>query len=134
MWKRAYLEFSDHFDVPTTNDKGANILRPGNAVMIVVGTIFISLAILKDYEPLLLLPIGFGVIVGNIPYLSGMALSVYDDGRDGGGLQNTSVLSFIYFGVKYGLFPPLIFLGIGAMLANFPSTMPVLTPWLASSR
>lgn len=78
----------------------------GNAIMIVVGIIFVTLAIMKDYEPLLLVPIGFGVIVGNIPTIQGMAMSVYDEG---------SVLNYIYFGVSQGLFPPLIFLGIGAM-------------------
>ena len=78
----------------------------GNALMIVIGLVFISLAIVKDYEPLLLLPIGFGMVVGNITSIPGMSLSVYDEG---------SVLSYIYFGVSQGLFPPLIFLGIGAM-------------------
>ena len=78
----------------------------GNALMILVGMIFISLAIIKDYEPLLLLPIGFGAIVGNIPYIESMALGVYED---------QSVLWHIYYGVDKGIFPPLIFLGIGAM-------------------
>ena len=97
---------------------GFGLMEPGNAVMIVIGMIFISLAIVKDYEPLLLLPIGFGVIVGNIPFLESMSLSVYNDGfaEDGSfDPMNMSVLSMIYAGVKYGLFPPLIFLGIGAM-------------------
>jgi oxaloacetate decarboxylase beta subunit len=74
--------------------------------MILIGLVFVTLAIVKEYEPLLLLPIGFGIIVGNIPHLSGMPLGVYDEG---------SVLSYLYFGVKEGIFPPLIFLGIGAM-------------------
>jgi oxaloacetate decarboxylase beta subunit len=78
----------------------------GNLGMIVIGIIFITLAIRKDYEPLLLVPIGFGIVVGNIPPVAGMLSSVYDSG---------SVLNMIYFGVKQGLFPPLIFLGIGAM-------------------
>ncbi|WP_245577053.1 sodium ion-translocating decarboxylase subunit beta [Maridesulfovibrio zosterae] len=78
----------------------------GNFAMIVIGIVFIALAIIKDYEPLLLLPIGFGAIVGNIPSIAGMPLSVYDPG---------SVLYYIYFGVSKGVFPPLIFLGIGAM-------------------
>jgi oxaloacetate decarboxylase beta subunit len=86
----------------------------GNAAMIGIGTVFIALAIIKDYEPLLLLPIGFGIIVGNIPFIEGMALSVYDEGNLEEGIM-PSVLSLIYFGVKYGIFPPLIFLGIGAM-------------------
>jgi sodium ion-translocating decarboxylase beta subunit len=51
-------------------------------------------------------PIGFGVIVGNIPEIEGLTISVYQPG---------SVLSYIYFGVAQGVFPPLIFLGIGAM-------------------
>ncbi len=88
------------------NTTGFAMMTWGNAIMIVVGIIFVSLAIIKDYEPLLLLPIGFGAIVGNIPSIQGMALSVYEEG---------SVLSYIYFGVSKGIFPPLIFLGIGAM-------------------
>ncbi|MBU1611299.1 MAG: sodium ion-translocating decarboxylase subunit beta [Proteobacteria bacterium] len=83
-----------------------SMLSWGNLVMILVGLCFISLAILKEFEPLLLLPIGFGCIVGNIPSVAGMQIGVYDPG---------SVLSFIYFGVSKGIFPPLIFLGIGAM-------------------
>lgn len=111
---------------------GFGLMEPGNAMMIVVGLVFIALAIIKDYEPLLLLPIGFGMIVGNIPYLPEMSLGVYDAGgivvADGqvvtepsvaAGDQvkynSGSVLAYIYFGVRYGIFPPLIFLGIGAM-------------------
>ncbi len=88
------------------NTTGFAMMTWGNAIMIVVGIVFVSLAIIKDYEPLLLLPIGFGAIVGNIPSVQGMALSVYEEG---------SVLSYIYFGVSKGIYPPLIFLGIGAM-------------------
>ena len=78
----------------------------GNLVMIIVGLIFITLAIVKDYEPLLLIPIGFGIIVGNIPFTSGLQIGVYESG---------SVLNYLYFGVLQGVYPPLIFLGIGAM-------------------
>jgi oxaloacetate decarboxylase beta subunit len=81
-------------------------LEWGNLIMIMVGLIFIYLAIAKDYEPLLLVPIGFGVVVGNIPAVPGMPLSVYDEG---------SVMQYLYFGVEKGVYPPLIFLGIGAM-------------------
>lgn len=77
-----------------------------NIIMIIIGLVFITLAIAKHFEPLLLLPIGFGIIAGNIPFASGMAVGVYDQG---------SVLSFLYFGVSHGVYPPLIFLGIGAM-------------------
>ena len=93
----------------------------GNAVMILIGIVFIVLAIRKDYEPLLLVPIGMGAIVGNIPVIEGMSLSVYDEakwvtGEDGViNYVPGSVLSYLYFGVKQGLYPPLIFLGIGAM-------------------
>lgn len=111
---------------------GFGLMEPGNAMMIVIGLVFIALAIIKDYEPLLLLPIGFGVIVGNIPYLPDMMLGVYDPGglvvsngqvvteQLASGVEQVkynsgSVLAYIYFGVRYGIFPPLIFLGIGAM-------------------
>ena len=88
------------------NSTGFVSMTLGNVIMILVGILFIFLAIKKDYEPLLLVPIGMGAIVGNIPTVPGMALSVYDDG---------SVLQYLYFGVSHGLYPPLIFLGIGAM-------------------
>ena len=88
------------------SDTGFARMTLPNAAMIVIGIVFISLAIIKDYEPLLLVPIGFGVIVGNIPSSDTMLLGVYDRG---------SVLYYLYFGVSQGIFPPLIFLGIGAM-------------------
>lgn len=93
----------------------------GNAIMILIGIVFIVLAIRKDYEPLLLVPIGMGAIVGNIPVIEGMSLSVYDEAKwvlgDNGKVDYVpgSVLSYLYFGVKQGIYPPLIFLGIGAM-------------------
>ncbi|MCK4716270.1 MAG: sodium ion-translocating decarboxylase subunit beta, partial [Candidatus Marinimicrobia bacterium] len=93
-------------------------LQWGNIIMISVGCLAIYLAIVKKYEPLLLLPIGFGVIVGNIPYLPGIPLGVYDTVANGA-TQN-SVFSLIYWGVTSGIFPPLIFLGIGA-LTDFSS-------------
>ncbi|HCK12230.1 MAG: glutaconyl-CoA decarboxylase subunit beta [Gemmatimonadetes bacterium] len=88
------------------NTTGFAQMTVGNIIMVIIGIIFISLAITKDYEPLLLVPIGFGIIVGNIGYIDTMTLGVYDEG---------SVLYYIYFGVSQGIFPPLIFLGIGAM-------------------
>jgi sodium ion-translocating decarboxylase beta subunit len=92
----------------------------GNALMIFIGLIFITLAITKDYEPLLLVPIGMGAIVGNIPAVEGMSLSVYAQHQwtlVDGEVKSLpgSVLSYIYFGVSQGIYPPLIFLGIGAM-------------------
>lgn len=92
----------------------------GNAIMILIGIAFITLAIRKDYEPLLLVPIGMGAIIGNIPVIEGMSLSVYDEAKwilqgDEIHYQSGSVLSYLYFGVRQGIYPPLIFLGIGAM-------------------
>lgn len=80
---------------------GFSNMTAGSAVMIGVGFVLIYLAISKEYEPLLLLPIGFGAILTNIP-LAGMM-------NEGG------ILYFFYQGVKYGIFPLLIFVGIGAM-------------------
>jgi oxaloacetate decarboxylase beta subunit len=77
-----------------------------NIIMILIGMCFIYLGIAKDYEPLLLVPIGFGMLVGNIPLFKGLGLGIY---------ENNSVLHYLYFGVTQGIYPPLIFLGIGAM-------------------
>ena len=75
-------------------------------IMIVFGLIFLYLGIKKEWEPMLLVPIGFGIIIGNIPLFQGLQVSVYEEG---------SVLNILYQGVKRGFYPPLIFLGIGAM-------------------
>jgi oxaloacetate decarboxylase beta subunit len=75
-------------------------------LMICIGLIFIYLAIKKDWEPMLLVPIGFGIIIGNIPLIPGLNVGVYEEG---------SVLNILYQGVRQGWYPPLIFLGIGAM-------------------
>ena len=90
----------------------------GHVIMVVVALGLIYLAIVKHYEPLLLVPIGFGVLVGNIPAAAGMSVGIY---LPEGGLmpmadiENWSVLRYLYFGVEKGIYPPLIFLGIGAM-------------------
>lgn len=78
----------------------------GNLSMLIVGCVFIYLGVAKDYEPLLLVPIGFGIIVGNIPFQPGMRIGIYEPG---------SVLSILYTGVTQGWYPSLIFLGLGAM-------------------
>jgi sodium ion-translocating decarboxylase beta subunit len=81
---------------------------PGHLVMILVGLFFIFLAIKYDYEPLLLIPIGTGILIGNIPFVqnAGLQVGIYESG---------SVMNYLYFGVLKGIYPPLIFLGIGAM-------------------
>ncbi|MGI6319827.1 MAG: sodium ion-translocating decarboxylase subunit beta [Bacteroidales bacterium] len=78
----------------------------GHIIMIIIGIFFISIGILKEYEPLLLIPIGFGILVGNVPFLQGEGIGIYEEG---------SVLNYLYFGVLYGVYPPLIFLGVGAL-------------------
>ncbi|MBD5242902.1 MAG: sodium ion-translocating decarboxylase subunit beta [Barnesiella sp.] len=77
-------------------------------VMLAVGLFFIWLAIKKDFEPMLLVPIGFGMLIGNIPFNAnaGLEIGIYEEG---------SVLNILYNGVSAGWYPPLIFLGIGAM-------------------
>ena len=77
-----------------------------NLVMLAVGCFFVWLAIKKNFEPLLLVPIGFGMLIGNIPFQPGMEIGIYEPG---------SVLNILYNGVERGWYPPLIFLGIGAM-------------------
>lgn len=83
----------------------ANFTIP-HMVMIIIALAFIYLAIAKHFEPMLLIPIGFGIILGNIPFFPGLQIGIYEDG---------SVLNYLYFGVLKGVYPPLIFLGIGAM-------------------
>ena len=78
----------------------------GHIVMIFIGLLFVYLAITKDWEPLLLIPIGFGIVIGNIPLFPGLNVGIYEEG---------SVLNIFYQGVQKGFYPPLIFLGIGAM-------------------
>ncbi len=73
----------------------------GQVFMTLVGFLLLFLAIKKDFEPLLLLPIGFGAILSNIP-IAGIA-------EEGG------ILYYLYFGIKAGIFPLLIFMGVGAM-------------------
>ena len=77
-----------------------------NLLMIACGIVVIVMSIKKEWEPLLLVPIGFGMIIGNIPFPAGMQIGIYEEG---------SVLNILYHGVQYGWYPPLIFLGIGAM-------------------
>jgi sodium ion-translocating decarboxylase beta subunit len=77
-----------------------------NIIMLLIGSLFLYLASAKEYEPLLLLPIGFGVLVGNIPFFKGFGLGIYEP---------NSVLHYLYFGVTTGVYPSIVFLGLGAM-------------------
>ncbi|MGD8625616.1 MAG: sodium ion-translocating decarboxylase subunit beta [Anaerolineae bacterium] len=100
------MEFSELW---TELVKGLANFGPGNAVMIVAGAILIVLAIVKEYEPVLLLPIGFGCILANIP-LSGMGVT------DEGG----PMYVLYQAGIATELFPLLIFVGVGAMMDFTP--------------
>ncbi|MDY0098320.1 MAG: sodium ion-translocating decarboxylase subunit beta [Bacteroidales bacterium] len=92
------------------NYTGFRNFTSGNGMMIIIGLIFIFLAIRYDYEPLLLVPIGTGILLGNVPFFQedsvNLQIGVYQQG---------SVLNYLYFGVIKGIYPPLIFLGLGAM-------------------
>ena len=94
--------------------KGLSNFTPGNAVMLAIGAVLIYLAIAKEYEPVLLLPIGFGCILANIP-LSGMTANN----------ESTTVISgmmnvLYQAGISTELFPLLIFIGVGAMIDFSP--------------
>lgn len=97
MWEDLLqiLKFSGYYNVTI-----------GHVIMLLISFFFLYLGISKKYEPLLLVPIGFGIIVGNIPFVEGMRLGIYETG---------SILNYLYFGVTTGIYPSLIFLGIGAM-------------------
>ena len=89
---------------------GFSNVTGGHLIMIIIGIVFIFLAIRYEYEPLLLIPIGTGILIGNIPFFQAVGfnlkLGIYEDG---------SVLNYLYFGLRSGIYPPLVFLGIGAM-------------------
>ena len=103
---KGFLAFlGDNLHQIIANTGFANVTS-GHLIIIGVGLFFLYLAISRNFEPMLLVPIGFGILVGNIPFSPGMEIGIYEDG---------SVLNYLYFGVIKGIYPPLIFLGIGAM-------------------
>ena len=71
---------------------GFNNVESGHIIMILIGLVFIYLAITKEYEPLLLIPIGFGMLIGNIPFneAAGLEIGIYEEG---------SVFNILYQGV-----------------------------------
>ena len=90
-----------------------------NAIMIVISFVLLYLAIVKKYEPLLLLPIAFGMLLTNLPFadLFHEELWVLSEGHVDvmHVFQEGGLLDLLYLGVKLGIYPPLIFLGVGAM-------------------
>ena len=111
------MEIFDAFAISLQSvwlDSGFASFTMGNLAMIAVGIVLLYMAIGKEYEPLLLTPIAFGCIMANFPAT--------------GFLEEPGVMQVINYGIKYEIFPPLIFLGVGAMtdfgplLAN-PNTL-----------
>ena len=120
------------------NDSGIYDIIKGNwksAVMILISFVLLYLAIVKQFEPLLLMPIAFGMLLTNLPLAGIMDEPIYEiisnptyHGKAGipiynGDMlvgyqyikQNGGLLYYLYQGVKLGIFPPLIFMGVGAM-------------------
>ena len=79
----------------------------GHYAMVCVGLFFLYLGIIKKLEPMLLVPIGFGILIGNVPFLPGTQIGIYEEG---------SLLYYLHFGLLKGIYPPMIFLGLGAMI------------------
>lgn len=98
---------NDNLNTFYSNTGFANV-ELGHLIMIFFGILFIFLAIRYEFEPMLLVPIGFGILIGNIPFdvAANLGIGIYEEG---------SVLNILYSGVENGWYPPLIFLGIGAM-------------------
>ncbi len=90
-------------------ESGFTALTWQHCVMLFIACVLIYLAVVKKYEPLLLLPIAFGVLLANLP-LAGLMNAPVDGSSEPGGL-----LYYLYLGVKKGIYPSLIFMGIGAM-------------------
>lgn len=82
-------------------ETGFYAMRYGDLLMIGVACLLLYLALVKEFEPLLLLPIAFGMLLSNMP--------------GGGMFDEGGLLYYFYFGVKFGIFPPVIFMGIGAL-------------------
>ena len=91
-------------------------LTIGHVIMLTVACILLYLAVVKKYEPLLLVPIGFGILLANIPITGLMDGPIYEMTDKGYELKQLGgLLYYLYQGNKLGIFPPIIFLGIGAM-------------------
>ena len=99
-----FLQYN--FSVFWSNTGFANA-TPGHLVMICIGLLFLYLGVVKKFEPILLVPIGFGILIGNIPFFPGLQTGIYEQG---------SLLNFFHSGMLKGIYPALIFLGLGSMI------------------
>ncbi len=93
------------------SSSGFRALTLENALMLLISFVLIYLAVVKKFEPLLLLPIAFGMLLANLP-LAGLDIKTAEEIAAGAPL---GLLDYLYKGVKLGIYPPLIFLGIGCM-------------------
>ena len=99
------------------NSSGLNNGSWENYVMILISFVLMYLAIVKKFEPLLLLPIAFGMFLINLPGAYDILWGTYPDGAEHvyENVQNPGLLWYLFYGVQNVIYPPLIFLGIGAM-------------------
>ena len=93
-----------------------------NFIMIAISCVLLYLAIVKEFEPLLLLPIAFGMLLTNIPASGVYHPQFFQVQADGSAMapfgeivKKGGLFDFLYMGVKFGIYPPLIFMGVGAM-------------------
>ncbi len=93
--------------------------NPLQLVMLAISCVLLYLAIVKKYEPMLLLPIAFGMLLTNLPGAGMYHAELFADGHVHWDLfaetANTGLLDYLYLGVKLGIYPCLIFMGVGAM-------------------
>ena len=92
---------------------GFGVITGGQIIMLLVSFVLLYLAIVKGFEPLLLLPIAFGMLLANLPLAGLMAEPTGTYGEPD--FQAGGLLYYLYQGVKLGIYPPLIFMGVGAM-------------------
>ncbi|HOK62487.1 MAG TPA: sodium ion-translocating decarboxylase subunit beta [Soehngenia sp.] len=104
------------------NSTGFAMMSFGSIIMIIISLVLLYLAIAKGFEPLLLIPIAFGMLLANLPGADMMkepVVEIIKDPKTGELVSHTKeyggLLYYLYQGVKLGIYPPLIFLGIGAM-------------------
>ena len=94
-----------------------NVIQGGQWIMILVACVFMYLAIAKEYEPLLLLPIAFGMLITNLPGAEMYHSELFAGGHVhwDGFVETAGLIDYLYLGVKLGIYPPLIFMAVGAM-------------------